>query len=65
MNSWQQRYGGFADIMTNYGNRPGIDWLDRTMGRTTLAQSYRLTVSGGSKKLNYYMSYGYYTTRVL
>ncbi len=60
MNSWQQRYGGFADIMTNYGNRPGIDWLDRTMGRTTLAQSYRLTVSGGSKKLNYYMSYGYY-----
>lgn len=60
MNSWQQRYGGFANIMTNYGNRPGIDWLDRTMGRTTLAQSYRLTVSGGSKKLNYYMSYGYY-----
>ncbi|MDE6126427.1 MAG: SusC/RagA family TonB-linked outer membrane protein, partial [Muribaculaceae bacterium] len=60
MNSWQQRYGGFADIHANYGDRPGIDWLDRTMGRTTLAQSYRLTVSGGSKKLNYYMSYGYY-----
>ena len=60
MNSWQQRYGGFADIHANYGNRPGIDWLDRTMGRTTLAQSYRLTVSGGSKKMNYYMSYGYY-----
>ncbi len=60
MNSWQQRYGGFADIHDNYGNRDGIDWLDRTMGRTTLAQSYRLTVSGGNKKVNYYMSYGYY-----
>lgn len=60
MNSWQQRYGGFADIHANYGNRPGIDWLDRTMGRTTLTQSYRVTFSGGNKKLNYYMSYGYF-----
>lgn len=60
MNSWQQRYGGFGDIHTNYGNRPGIDWLDETMGRTTLTQSYRVGVSGGTNKLNYYMSYGYF-----
>lgn len=60
MNSWQQRYGGFADIQENYGNRPGIDWLDRTMGRTTLTQAYRLNVNGGTRKLNFYTSYGYY-----
>ena len=60
MNAWQQRYGGFADIMENYGNRPGIDWLDETMGRTTLTQSYRVNINGGTNKLNYYMSYGYF-----
>ncbi len=60
MNSWQQRYGGFADIHTNYGNRPGIDWLDETMGRTTTTQSYRVGIQGGTKGLNYYVSYGYF-----
>ena len=60
MNSWQQRYGGFADIHTNYGNRPGIDWLDETMGRTTSTQSYRVGIQGGTKGLNYYVSYGYF-----
>ena len=30
MRSWQNRYGGFVDLHENYGNRKGIDWLDRT-----------------------------------
>lgn len=61
MNTWQRRYGGFADIYENYGpGRPGIDWLGETMGRNTFTQAYRLTLSGGSKKLNYYISYGFY-----
>ncbi len=57
---WQNRYGGFADIAENYSNRPGIDWLDETMGRTTTTQSYRATVSGGVEGVDYYMSYGYF-----
>ncbi len=60
MNFWQNRYGGFADISANYSNRPGINWLDETMGRTTTTQSYRATISGGTKKFNFYMSYGYF-----
>lgn len=57
---WQNRYGGFADITENYADRPGIDWLDKTMGRTTTTQSYRATVSGGVENVDYYMSYGYF-----
>lgn len=60
MRSWQNRYGGFVDLRENYGNRKGIDWLDRTMGRTTVTQNYRVGVNGGNDKLNYNMSYGYF-----
>lgn len=60
MRSWQNRYGGFVDLHENYGNRKGIDWLDRTMGRTTVTQNYRVGVNGGNDKLNYNMSYGYF-----
>ncbi len=57
---WQNRYGGFVDITENYARRPGIDWLDETMGRVTTTQSYRASVSGGVDGVNYYMSYGYF-----
>ena len=60
MRSWQNRYGGFVDLHENYGNRKGIDWLDRTMGRTTVTQNYRVGINGGNDKLNYNMSYGYF-----
>ena len=63
MRSWQNRYGGFVDLHENYGNRKGIDWLDRTMGRTTVTQNYRVGVNGGNDKLNYNMSYGYFRKR--
>ena len=59
MRGWQNRYGGFVDIHANYGNRPGVRWLDETMGATSFTQNYRAAVSGGNKNVNYYMSYGY------
>lgn len=59
MLSWQNRYGGFIDIAENYGKRPGINWLDETMGRTTVTQNYRAAVQGGNDKFNFYASYGY------
>ncbi len=56
---WQNRYGSFIEIDKNYANRPGIDWLDETMGRTTLTQNYRVGVNGGSESVKYNMSYNY------
>lgn len=58
--SWQNRYGGFVDIYDNYADRPGIDWLDETMGRTTTTQSYRAALTGGVDGVDYYMSYGFF-----
>lgn len=60
MSAWQRRYGSFLEIHDNYANRPGIDWLDRTMGRTTVAQNYRVGVNGGNDKTKYNLSYNYF-----
>lgn len=59
MLGWQNRYGGFPDIREHYGNRAGLDWLDLTMGRTTVTQNYRVGVSGGNEHTKYNLSYNY------
>ena len=59
MLGWQNRYGSFLELHENYGNRPGIDWLDETMGRTTLTQNYRVGVNGGSEAVKYNLAYSY------
>ena len=59
MLGWQQRYGSFLEIHDNYANRAGIDWLDETMGRTTLTQNYRVAFSGGSDAVKFNISYNY------
>lgn len=59
MTGWQRRYGSFLEIAENYANRKGLDWLDLTMGRTTLTQNYRIGVSGGNKTTKYNLSYNY------
>lgn len=60
MAKWQSRYGSFLDLDENYGNRPGLDWQEETLGRTTLTQNYRVGVSGGNKKTKYSASYSYF-----
>lgn len=48
---------GYPDdfyIYKKYGK--GVDWQDKTFGKTTLAQYYNLSLSGGSKGLNYLAS---------
>lgn len=60
MANWQSRYGSFLDLDENYGNRPGLDWQEETLGRTTLTQNYRVGVSGGNKKTKYSASYSYF-----
>ena len=57
--AWQNRYGSFLEIHDNYKDRAGVDWLDETMGRTTLTQNYRIAFSGGSDAVKYNISYNY------
>lgn len=58
--TFEKRYGAYADIAKNYGNRAGIDWQEETLGRTALVQNYRVGVSGGDANGNYSMSYSYF-----
>ena len=57
---FQNRYGSFADIESNYANRKGIDWQEEALGRITTSQNYRVNISGGTKDLKYGMSYAYF-----
>ena len=59
MVSWQNRYGSFLEIGENFHNRPGVDWLDETMGRTTWTQNYRTAFSGGNNRTKYSLAYSY------
>lgn len=58
--AFQSRYGSFAEIEENYGNREGIDWQEETLGRVTTSQNYRVNLSGGGKELKYNFSYSYF-----
>lgn len=56
---FQNRYGSFADIATNYANRPGIDWQEEALGRTASTQNYHVGINGGGKDLKYNFNYNY------
>ena len=58
--AFQSRYGSFAEIEENYGNREGIDWQEETLGRVTTSQNYRVNLSGGGKELKYNFSYSFF-----
>lgn len=58
--SFQSIYGSFLEIDENYGNRPGIDWQEETLGRTATSQNYRVRISGGNKELKYSLGYSYF-----
>ncbi|WP_300701549.1 TonB-dependent receptor [Bacteroides sp.] len=57
---WQKRYGDFKDIRANYGSRKGINWQEEVLGRTTVAQNYRVGINGGGEKTQYNMAYSYF-----
>ncbi len=51
-------YGEFSQIKENYLGRPGIDWQDEVFdGRSPKTQMHKLSVSGGSKGMNYSASF--------
>lgn len=41
-------------------NPGGTDWWDQVINKTALVQNYSLSISGGSDKLVYNLSFGYY-----
>lgn len=59
MIGWQRIYGSFLEIGENFRDRPGVDWLDETMGRTTWTQNYRAAFSSGNDRTKYSLAYSY------
>jgi TonB-linked SusC/RagA family outer membrane protein len=57
MEAWLERYGSFSDIESNYLNRPGIDWQDEVFGNPVTNQYHKLSISGGTEKTKYNLSY--------
>lgn len=51
--------GAYGRIAQEYGSREGIDWQDLVFGSTGLTQNHNVTVSGGSEKTKYMLSYNY------
>lgn len=49
----------YATIHNNYANRAGIDWQDEVFGNTGITQNHNLSVSGGTDRTHYLLSYNY------
>ncbi len=56
---FQNRYGSFVDIASNYADRPGIDWQEEALGRNAVTQNYHVGINGGNKDLKYTFNYTY------
>ena len=56
LDTFTENYGTYADIDKNYGSR-GLDWQDIMFGGNALYHSHNFSVSGGSQKHKYMISY--------
>lgn len=56
MATFNTNYGPFSDI-SQYNQRPGVNWQDLSFGQTAITQSHRVSISGGANKLKYNLSY--------
>ncbi len=59
INSTDFYTNAYSRIRQEYGSREGIDWQDLVFGKTGLTQTHNVTVSGGSEKTKYMLSYNY------
>jgi TonB-linked SusC/RagA family outer membrane protein len=57
-NSFIKKYGAPGDYYI-YKGQKGRDWQDELFGKTTMAQNYDLSVSGGSDKTRFKLSLNY------
>lgn len=51
--------GAYGRIENDYRNRQGIDWQDVVFGGTVLTQNHNVSVTGGTNKTNFVVSYNY------
>lgn len=58
VDKFENMYGKYADISSNYTNRKGINWQDEIFdSNTPTSMMHKVSVSGGSKTGNYSVSY--------
>jgi TonB-linked SusC/RagA family outer membrane protein len=58
MTSFENRFGAFKDIQSNWGNSKGVDWQDEAF-RSAFSQNHKITATGGNKDFRYNLSYAY------
>lgn len=51
--------GAYSRIANEYGSRAGIDWQDEVFGRTGVAQTHNVNVTGGNERTSFMASYNY------
>lgn len=49
----------YANIERDYAGRAGIDWQDEVFGRTGITQNHNVSITGGTDKTNFMVSYNY------
>ena len=70
MDNWSKIFGGdinssdfytgaYGRIENQYRNANGIDWQDEVFGNTGVTQNHNVSVSGGTDKTHYLLSYNY------
>lgn len=57
--SFLSDFGTTWDTLSNYKNVSPVDWQDKVLGRTGIATTQNVSVSGGNKKLVYNFGYTY------
>lgn len=70
IDSWTRLFGGnvndpdfytgaYSRIERDYRNREGIDWQDEVFGKTGVTQNHNVSITGGTDKSNFMVSYNY------
>jgi len=57
--NFAKRYGTTWDTLSVYKNVPVENWQKDIMGQTGITQTHNLSLGGGNKNTQYYLSYSY------
>lgn len=57
--AFAKNFGTTWDTLLNYKNVPVVDWQDEVFGRTGIATTHNISVSGGTNKATYNFGYTY------
>ncbi|MFR9165439.1 MAG: SusC/RagA family TonB-linked outer membrane protein [Dysgonomonas sp.] len=57
LSDFEDEYGPYSKIQEEYAHRKGIDWQEEMFGGTALMQNHNVSISGGSEKTRFNVSY--------